>query len=124
MVSKVMDILARPETKDNVGMLSDVFAEGLAEIQAKHADFLTEVRQCGVIMGLHTAHPRGGMALMAALVQSGVWAVFADYDRSTLQFKPGLLMPRETAQKVLQILDAALGPAQALAESGRLDGVM
>lgn len=124
VVSKVMDILARPETKDNVGMLSDVFAEGLAEIQAKHADFLTEVRQCGVIMGLHTAHPRGGMALMAALVQSGVWAVFADYDRSTLQFKPGLLMPRETAQKVLQILDAALGPAQALAESGRLDGVM
>ncbi len=124
VVSKVMDILTRPQTVENVQMLTQVFGDGLAQIQEKHSDFLVEVRQCGVIMGLHTAHPMGGMALMAALMKNGIWAVFADYDRSTLQFKPGLLMPRETAEDVLARLDVALGQAKMLAESGQLDGVM
>lgn len=119
-----MDILTRPETKNNVAMLTDLFASGLAEIQKKHSDFLLEIRQCGVIMGLHTAHPNGAMALMYCLIRHGVWAVFADYDRSTLQFKPGLLMNEETARKVLSILDAALSEAKAVAASGKLDHLM
>ena len=70
-------------------------------------------------MGLKTSHPMGGMALMAALLQNGVWAVYADYDKGALQFKPGLLMPQETAEKVLVILDKALGEAEQLIKSGK-----
>lgn len=116
--SKVMEILTRPSTKENVDMLTDLFARELPRIQEKHKAFLKEIRQCGVIMGLKTSHPMGGMALMAALLKNGVWAVYADYDKSALQFKPGLLMPKETAEKVLVILDKALGEAQQMVESG------
>ena len=116
--SKVMEILTRPSTKENVDMLTDLFARELPRIQEKHKAFLKEIRQCGVIMGLKTSHPMGGMALMAALLKNGVWAVYADYDKGALQFKPGLLMPKETAEKVLVILDKALGEAQQMVESG------
>lgn len=124
VAAKVMEILDRQETHDNVAMLTDVFGEGLRTEQEKHPDFLTEVRQCGVIMGLKTSHPMGGAALMVSLIRNGVWAVMADYDKSVLQFKPGLLMDRGTAEKVLQILDKSLTEAEALAASGRLDHVM
>lgn len=116
---KVMEILTRPSTKENVDRLTALFAGELPKIQEKHKAFLTEIRQCGVIMGLKTSHPMGGMALMAALLQNGVWAVYADYDKGALQFKPGLLMPQETAKKVLVILDKALGEAEQLTKSGK-----
>lgn len=116
---KVMEILTRPSTKENVDRLTALFAGELPKIQEKHKAFLTEIRQCGVIMGLKTSHPMGGMALMAALLQNGVWAVYADYDKGALQFKPGLLMPQETAEKVLVILDKALGEAEQLTKSGK-----
>ncbi len=118
--SKVMEILTRPSTKENVEMLTGLFARELPEIQEKHREFLKEIRQCGVIMGLKTSHPMGGVALMAALLRNGVWAVYADYDKGALQFKPGLLMPKETAEKVLVILDKALGEAEELVKSGKL----
>jgi len=116
---KAMEILTRPSTKENVDRLTELFAGELPKIQEKHKAFLTEIRQCGVIMGLKTSHPMGGMALMAALLQNGVWAVYADYDKGALQFKPGLLMPQETAEKVLVILDKALGEAEQLTKSGK-----
>lgn len=116
---KVMEILQRPSTKENVDRLTQLFAEELPKIQKKHPEFLTEIRQRGVIMGLKTSHPAGGMALMAALLQNGVWAVYADYDKGALQFKPGLLMPEEMAKDVLKRLDKALSEAEVLAESGR-----
>lgn len=116
---KVMEILTRPSMKENVDRLTELFAGELPKIQEKHKAFLTEIRQCGIIMGLKTSHPMGGMALMAALLQNGVWAVYADYDKGALQFKPGLLMPQETAKKVLVILDKALGEAEQLTKSGK-----
>ncbi|WP_390408097.1 class-III pyridoxal-phosphate-dependent aminotransferase [Lacticaseibacillus jixiensis] len=114
VASKVLDILARPATLNNRDMLTRTFANGLAKVQEHHADFLVEVRQCGVIMGLKTAHPLGGQALMQAMLQHGVWCMMADFDQSVLQFKPNLLMSQETALDVLDRLDAALTDAQSL----------
>lgn len=115
MVSnKVMEILTRPSTKENVDKLTKIFAEGLAPLKEKHSSFLTEIRQCGVIMGLKTCHPLGGLALMSALIKNGVWVVMADFDKSVVQFKPGLLMKEETAKEVLVRLDKALEMAPAI----------
>lgn len=111
--AKVVEITTRQSTRDNVAMLTDLFATRLAELQARHPDFLTGVRQRGIIMGLQTAHPDGGTALMAALYRHGVWSMRANFDTSVLQFKPGLLMSAELADDVLDRLDAALGDAAA-----------
>lgn len=109
--SKVMEIICRPSTKENVEMLSAVFASGLSHIQRKYPEFLIEIRQCGVIMGLKTSHPMGGALLMVHLINNGVWSVMANFDKSVLQFKPGLLMQEETAKEVLKRLEKSIKEA-------------
>lgn len=106
--TKVIEITSRPSTKENVDMLTDVFAKGLTEVQAKHPDFFVGFRQRGVIMGLETPVPDTTNALMAALYKNGVWAIRANFDQRVLQFKAGLLMEKELAEKTLEILDASI----------------
>ncbi len=106
--TKVIEITNRPSTKENVDMLTELFAKGLKEVQAKHPDFLIGYRQRGVIMGLETPSPDATNALMAALYKNGVWAIRANFDQRVLQFKAGLLMEKELAEKVLDILDKSI----------------
>lgn len=113
VASKALEITARPSTKENVDMLTELFATRLADIQSRHA-YLTGVRQRGVIMGLELGHPQGSTALMAALYRHGVWAMRANFDQHVLQFKAGLLMDAPTANRVLDALDAALPEAAAM----------
>ncbi|WP_010580691.1 aspartate aminotransferase family protein [Liquorilactobacillus vini] len=120
VASKVLDILKRPAVKQNIDQLTEFFQLNLAKLQQKHREFLVEVRQCGVIMGLKTAHPLGGQALMVALIKNGVWAVMADFDKSVLQFKPNLLMDQITAKKVISRLDQALSEAQQMVSTPSL----
>ena len=104
----VLDITARPQTRDNVDALAATFAAGLAELAARYPQWLLEVRQAGLVIGLRFAHPMGGMLMTRACHQAGIWAMFAGFDRSVLQFKPGLLMTPEEAAEVLQRLGAAV----------------
>ncbi len=113
VADKALEITTRPSTKENVDMLTQLFAERLADIESRHA-YLTGVRQRGVIMGLELAHPAGSTALMAALYKHGVWAMRANFDQHVLQFKAGLLMDAPTANRVLDALDAALPEAAAM----------
>lgn len=111
VASKVVEIVSRQSTADNVAMLSKLFSSGLAEVRKKHPAFFIGVRQRGLIMGLETSRPEGSTALMAALYKNGVWAMRANFDQSVLQFKPGLLMDAGLATEVLGILDKAMGQA-------------
>lgn len=111
VANKVIEIVSRPSTKENVDMLTEVFRDGLAAVQKKHPGFFTGIRQRGVIMGLETAHPQGSTALMSALYKNGVWAMRANFDQRVLQFKAGLLMNRRLAEEVLEILDVSMGQA-------------
>ncbi len=89
------------------------WTQGLAEVQARHPQWLVDVRQTGLIIGLKFAHEVGGMLMTKLLYDAGVWAMFAGFDRSVLQFKPGLLMHDEI-DDVLAALDAACTAAEAL----------
>ncbi|SEU27535.1 aspartate aminotransferase family protein [Paenibacillus sp. NFR01] len=108
VATKAMEITSRPSTQENVEMLTALFAKGLDDMKRKYPEWITEIRQCGVIMGIKTSHPMGGPALMQSLMRHGVWAVMANFDKSALQFKPGLLMKEETAKEVLVRLDKAI----------------
>jgi hypothetical protein len=48
------------------------------------------------------------MLMTKALHDIGVWAMFAGFDPSALQLKPGLLMDDPTADEVLVRLDQAI----------------
>ncbi len=104
---KVLEITERTSTVARVDALSAVFAKQLSRL-AHSFSFLTEVRQCGLVIGLRFDDPMGGMRMSKALYDHGVWAMFAGFDRSVLQFKPGLLMSDEEADALLARLEATL----------------
>jgi acetylornithine/succinyldiaminopimelate/putrescine aminotransferase len=104
---RVLDLTTDPETTGHVESLISTFSDGLAELRDRHPEWLLEVRQTGLVIGLQFAHPQGGMLMTGALMSAGVWAIYAGFDPSCLQFKPGLLLSDEDARTALAALDAA-----------------
>ncbi|MEZ5184530.1 MAG: aminotransferase class III-fold pyridoxal phosphate-dependent enzyme [Candidatus Nanopelagicales bacterium] len=90
------------------------WADGFAALQAKYPQWVQEVRQTGLIIGVKFAHEVGGMLMTKLLFDQGVWAMFAGFDRSVLQVKPGLLMGEADVSEVLGGFDRACAAAVAL----------
>jgi putrescine aminotransferase len=89
---KVLEITTRPETRANVHAVSDHLVAGLEQIQSRFPEWLVEVRRRGVVMGIRFAEPHGAIRMSKALFDAGLWAMFAGFDTSVLQFKAGLLV--------------------------------
>lgn len=104
----VLAISTRASTRERVAALAARFADGLEAARAAHPEWLVEVRQSGLVIGLRFAHPQGGMLMTKALHERGLWAMFAGFDRSVLQFKPGLLLADADADLALERLEAAV----------------
>ena len=113
---RVLDITTDPETVDHAASLVTTFSDGLAELQRRHPAWLLEVRQTGLVIGLRFAHPQGGMLMTGALMAAGVWAIYAGFDPSCLQFKPGLLLADEDARSALAALDVACTQLEGFAD--------
>ncbi len=107
VASTVLDICNRPSTLENAGNISEYLGNGLAKLQQTHP-FLKEVRRSGLVMGLQFDDPAGGLLMSSTLYKHGMWAMFAGFDFSVLQFKPGLLVDEPYCDLALAKLDAAL----------------
>ncbi|MEZ5116567.1 MAG: aminotransferase class III-fold pyridoxal phosphate-dependent enzyme [Candidatus Nanopelagicales bacterium] len=107
----VLDITTRPETVDHVRHLIARVTDTLAELQARHPDWLVEVRQTGLVVGLRFAHEQGGPLMTRALYDQGVWAMFAGFDPSVLQVKPGLLLDDALLDRAAEAMDRAMAVA-------------
>jgi len=105
--SRVLELCSDPGTLAHVAEISDHLHAGLADIRARHG-FLKEIRRKGLVMGLVFDAPTGGLQMMAALYKHGIWAIVAGFDRSVLQFKPGLLIDRAYCDEALSRFEAAL----------------
>ncbi len=107
VASHVLEICNRPETLAHVRRISAKLGAALADLRARHA-FLRGVRQQGLVIGLELEGPLGGVRLSQALYRRHVWAMFAGFDTSVLQFKPGLLIDDAYCDTLIERLDAAL----------------
>lgn len=113
---KTLEITLRPETVSNVDRIANTFRNGLDQIQARHPEFFTGIRQRGVIFGLEFGkHPQGGKTVMRELYANGIWAIFSQLDQSVLQFKPGLLLTAEDCEEILNRTSAGIAAAAACA---------
>jgi acetylornithine/succinyldiaminopimelate/putrescine aminotransferase len=101
VAQKVLEITTRPEVARNVAMVSERLGAGLQAIQERHSDWLLEIRRCGVVMGLRFAHERGAQLMAKHLYDAGLWAMFAGFDPSVLQFKPGLQLDAASCDETL-----------------------
>lgn len=110
---KALEICSRPETRSMVHYISDLIGTGLRAIQADYPDWLVEIRQNGVVIGLQFAHPQGAKYVMRELYDHGVWAIFSTLDPRVLQYKPGILLTPELAEELLDRTEVAIGRAWA-----------
>lgn len=110
VASAVIEITGRAETRANVAATAARLGAGLAAIAAQD-DYLVEVRQQGLIFGLKFGHPEGALHVMKALLDAGVWAMFAGFDPSVLQFKPGLLLNTADCDDILGRTASAIAVA-------------
>lgn len=105
---KVLEITTRPEVVANAVRVSEILGGGLRELQRRYGEWFVEVRARGLVMGLRFGRPDGALLMAKALYDSGLWAMFAAYDRSVLQFKPGLLLDERTCSEILERFETGL----------------
>jgi acetylornithine/succinyldiaminopimelate/putrescine aminotransferase len=105
VAQKVLEITTRPEVLANVAATSERLAAGLETLRSRYASWLVEIRRLGVVMGLRFAHPHGGQMMTRALYDAGLWAMFAGFDTSVLQFKAGLLVDAAYCDEALTRLE-------------------
>jgi acetylornithine/succinyldiaminopimelate/putrescine aminotransferase len=108
---RALELCADSATLANVDAIAKYLARGLEDIKSRHG-FLTEVRQQGLVIGLKFDAPDGGAQMTGALFQHGLWAMFAGFDPSVLQFKPGLLVDTDYCDEALQRMEDSLHSLQ------------
>ena len=105
--SVVLDMCRTPQALTNAAEISAYLHAGLSGIRSR-LGFLKDIRRKGLVMGLAFDAPAGGVQMMSALYQHGIWAIFAGFDHSVLQFKPGLFVDRAYCDEALTRFEAAL----------------
>jgi len=108
VAQRVLEITTRPAVIANVEETSQHLGDGLEAIRRRHPEWLLEIRRAGLVMGLRFADPQGAMRMTRALYESGLWAMFAAYDPSVLQFKPGLLADAALRDEMLARFEAGV----------------
>lgn len=105
---KVMEITQRESVQKHVRDISEYLRAGLTMIQHQFSDWFVEIRQLGLVMGLVFGPPSGAKAVMRALFDNGVWAMYSMLDERVLQFKPGLLIDQPYCDDVLNRLETSI----------------
>ncbi len=98
----VLDIVEEPGFLDGVNAMSDRVAAGLEGLPFT-------VRRKGLMMGLKFEADGGGMLAARLLYDQGVFAVYANNDRSVLQFLPPLTLTNEEADDLVARVQRAFG---------------
>jgi acetylornithine/succinyldiaminopimelate/putrescine aminotransferase len=111
---KVLALTQDPPTRERVRELIGLWGEGLAELRARHPQWVTDIRQTGLCIGVGFNNEAGGMIMTRLLFDEGIWAMFAGFDRRFLQLKPGLLLSTAETEEALAALDRACRKAVAL----------
>jgi len=96
-----LDIIEEPGFLERVEELGERFEKGFAS-----APFT--LRRRGMFIALKFSDPDGGVAAAGACYDAGIFAVFANHDRSTLQFLPPLVLSDGEADEIIDRVNTAL----------------
>lgn len=102
-----LELSTAPETLAGVQLLAERYRQSFEALRAQH-DNLVEVRQVGLIIGLRFAERGGALRMCKTLYDEGLWAMFAGFDTSVLQFKPGLLIDEQYVDATVAAVGRAL----------------
>jgi len=109
---KVLEITTRAETRANAERVAKHLEQGFAELRSRQP-LLEGVRQAGLVMGLEFGGEAGALHMLKPLYEHGIWAMFAGFNPSVLQCKPGLLIDLKLCDDLLERFESALRAASA-----------
>lgn len=104
---RVLEICSDESHLEHANAVADYIKAGLRDIQSRHG-FLEQIHGAGLAMGLEFDSPSGGVDMMRALYERGLWAMFASFNSAILQFKPGFLIEFGLCDEALQRLEEAV----------------
>jgi acetylornithine/succinyldiaminopimelate/putrescine aminotransferase len=102
-----LDQIAEPGFMEHVQRMGDRFEQGFLELRGCYP-LVAGWRRRGLMIGFELVEPRMGPAMVVALAQNGVLAIFANYRPSTLQIKPPLIIQPGEVDFVLEAMDRSL----------------
>ena len=97
----VLDVVEAPDFLERVVELGERFERGLTGVDG-------ELRRRGLFMGLKLENEGDAMLAARAVIEAGVFAVFANNDTSVLQLLPPLTISDDEADDIIGIVRSAL----------------
>jgi putrescine aminotransferase len=113
VAKRVVEVCSDPAHLAHALLISDYLGAGLSDIQSRHP-YLLRIHRQGLVIGLQFDSARGGVDMMKALYDRGLWAIFAGFNSSILQFKPGFLIDRQYCDAALVRVQDAVRVAEKL----------
>ena len=104
---QALDLCADPSNLEHASTVAAYLRAGITEIQSR-TGYLKNIHGIGLAMGLEFDSPSGGVDMMKALYDRGLWAMFASFNSAVLQFKPGFLVDFAYCDEALQRLEDAV----------------
>lgn len=114
LAQRVLEISSDLKFLDNVRRLSQLFTDGLMELQNRHGKFLKGWRQLGLMIGLELRDELSGPLLTKTAYENDLLMVYAGNNTSISQLLPPLIMNKSDVTYVLDRLNRALGSAKKL----------
>jgi acetylornithine/succinyldiaminopimelate/putrescine aminotransferase len=110
---RVLEICADEDNLAHARRLAVYLRQGLEEIGGR-TGYLQCVHGLGLAMGLEFDSPSGGPDMMRELYERGLWAMFASFNSSVLQFKLGFLADPAYCDEALSKVEDAVTAAKKL----------
>jgi putrescine aminotransferase len=113
VAQRVLEICSDEANLIHARHLAVHLRRGLEEI-AERTGYLKRVHGLGLAMGLEFDSPSGGPDMMRELYERGLWAMFASFNSSVLQFKLGFLAELDYCDEALSKVEDAITAAKKL----------
>ncbi|MFX0107984.1 MAG: aminotransferase class III-fold pyridoxal phosphate-dependent enzyme, partial [Candidatus Hodarchaeota archaeon] len=107
VAAKVIDITTDGSFLNNVNKISDSLTSSLNGLRERYSEILVEIRRKGLFMGLKMSDSGYGPLMSIACYNSGIFAVYADNNRSVLQFLPPLIIGDDEVIYITEAMDKA-----------------
>lgn len=104
---KVLEIVSEPSFLERVNQIATELKQGLESLRQENSELILENRQIGLFIGLKMCDAGYGPVLSLGLMRNGVFAIWADNDRSVLQFLPPLNLEKPEIAYLLEKLKKA-----------------
>ncbi len=110
---RVLEISTRPQFLEHVEERGKFFENEWLRLRANFPE-IREFRRLGMFMGVVLDSPETCLVLVRALLDNGIFAVYANNDKRVLQFLPPLIVTRAQSDEIMETVAKSLSDTRRL----------